>query len=167
MEATNKGFFRFEQLSTHLASVGWTAVRYPWLTKKRLPEECSTPINIPRSQEAIDFMDLMWDLKIWQHLLQKTNAKLLGKHAQIVTIPELRRYFGQVCIFGILKLSEISDLWSENDIVITYPGKDRGLSRDRWQYLNTHMGFDITTLHSFPHQFLQITPHSWDLHYDR
>lgn len=90
----------------------------------------------------------MWSSKILHYLVGSTNIKLIGTKTSKVTIEEVRKYFGQVCIFGVLKLSEIADLWSTEGIVITYPGKEFGLSKNRWKFLNTHLEFNISVLHS-------------------
>ena len=54
----------------------------------------------------------------------------------------LYKYIGQEIIFGIYKLSEISDLFRTTGVTINYPGKGKGLPKNKFENYHAHLSIN-------------------------
>lgn len=88
----------------------------------------------------------MWDKAIFGYLRNETNRQNSGQDVDKISIQELCRFFGQEIIFMVYGLSEIHDLWARGKYAFQYAGKEAGLPRSRWQWINSHMKFSAKTL---------------------
>lgn len=84
----------------------------------------------------------LWTQEFNEWLCTCTNNHWQGKGWPLVESKELYYFLGQQLIMGMIILPKISDYWRQENPILAQGYFPRRLTRDRWQWLHTHISFD-------------------------
>lgn len=145
-----------------MSKIGWEGIRNPILKPVQPRVEEPQWVNLPRTNEPRKIFDCMWNEGIFRYLCSETNRQNSDEKFDHVTLDEMCRFFGQHIVLAALQLPVARDLWTTTPFEISYLGKECGLSRDRWEVINSHVTFNPSSLRdklvtSFQHYIIPGT----------
>jgi len=117
-----KIIFSWEEREAHLAAQGWTYVRTPSLKCSIKHVDTALPINIWRHADERQLLNHLWTDEIWTHITKTTTLLQPAEAAASITVSDIYKYFGMVCIFSTYGCPNLSLYFRTGEGEIHYPG---------------------------------------------
>ena len=87
------------------------------------------------------YFEAMLPHNFFKHLQVSTNNAHKNPPKKEIPLLNFYKWLAQSIIFMILGLRSQKDLWQTKGIIIDYPEKEKGLEREAWKFINSHIEY--------------------------